>query len=81
VLMLKLHKDLSKAKTPPEQESLQRTIDALVYELYGLAKRKSELLRAGRSDSGYRPAKTRLTVCTLPKGATRGDVVALPVQE
>ena len=41
--MLKLHKDLPKAKTPHEQESLNRTIeatdkqiDALVYELYGL---------------------------------------------
>jgi hypothetical protein len=42
-LMLKLHKDLPKAKTPPEQESIQcqiaatdRQIDVLVYELYGL---------------------------------------------
>ncbi|MEI7902423.1 MAG: hypothetical protein WCK89_19410 [bacterium] len=41
--MLKLHKDLPKAKTPHEQESLQRqiaatdkAIDALVYELYEL---------------------------------------------
>ena len=41
--MLKLHKDLPKAKTPHEQEYLQRQmvatdkeIDALVYELYGL---------------------------------------------
>jgi len=41
--MLKLHKDLPKAKTPHEQESLQRQIaatdrqiDRLVYELYGL---------------------------------------------
>jgi hypothetical protein len=38
-----LHKQLPKAKTPPEPESLKRTIaatdnqiDALVYELYGL---------------------------------------------
>ena len=38
-----LHKQLPKAKTPREQESLRRTIaatdkaiDALVYELYGL---------------------------------------------
>ena len=38
-----LHKQLPKAKTPHEQESLKRTIeatdsqiDALVYELYGL---------------------------------------------
>ena len=42
-LMLKLQKDMPKAKTPHEQESLKRTIaatddqiDALVYELYGL---------------------------------------------
>jgi hypothetical protein len=41
--MLKLHKDLPKAKTPHEQESLQRQIaatdkqiDQLVYELYKL---------------------------------------------
>jgi hypothetical protein len=41
--MLKLRKDLPKAKTPHEQESLQRQIaatdgqpDTLVYELYGL---------------------------------------------
>jgi len=38
-----MHKDLPKAKTPHEQESLQRyisatdkQIDLLVYELYGL---------------------------------------------
>jgi hypothetical protein len=48
--MLKLHKDLPKAKTPHEQESIQRqiaatdkAIDALVYELYGL------------TDAGLRP--------------------------
>jgi predicted nucleic acid-binding Zn-ribbon protein len=41
--MLDLHKQLTKANTPHEQESLKRTIavtdnqiDALVYELYGL---------------------------------------------
>jgi hypothetical protein len=41
--MAKSHKDLPKAKTPHEQESLQRQIaatdkqiDQLVYELYGL---------------------------------------------
>ena len=40
---LKLHKDSPRAKTPHEQESLQRQIaatdrqiEALVYELYGL---------------------------------------------
>jgi len=43
--MLKLHKGLPKAMKPHERESLQRqiaasdkTIDALVYELYGLTK-------------------------------------------
>jgi hypothetical protein len=41
--ILDLHKQLPKAKTPHEQESLKRTIaatdnqiDTLVYELYGL---------------------------------------------
>jgi hypothetical protein len=43
--MFELHRQLPKAKTPHEQESLKRTIaatdaqiDALVYELYGLTK-------------------------------------------
>ena len=43
MMTLKLHQDLPKARTPHEQESLQRqiavtdkAIDALVYELYGL---------------------------------------------
>jgi hypothetical protein len=42
--MLDLHRQLPKAKTPHEQESLRRAmeatdsqIDALVYELYGLS--------------------------------------------
>jgi desulfoferrodoxin (superoxide reductase-like protein) len=35
-MMLKLHKDLPKAKTPHEQESLQRQIDALECDLHGL---------------------------------------------
>jgi hypothetical protein len=41
--MLRLHRDLSGAKTPNEKETLQRQIaatdeqiDQLVYELYGL---------------------------------------------
>jgi len=41
--MLKLHKDLPRAKAPHEQESIQRQIasadkqiDTFVYELYGL---------------------------------------------
>jgi hypothetical protein len=45
--MLRLHKDLPKAKTPPERESIERAIaatdrqiDALVYELYGLTEEK-----------------------------------------
>jgi hypothetical protein len=49
--MLKLHKDLPKAKTPHEQESLKRTIaatdkaiDGLVYELYGLTEQESRIV-------------------------------------
>jgi hypothetical protein len=49
--MLKLHEDLPKAKTPHEQESLQRQIaatdnqiDQLVYELYGLTKEEIEIV-------------------------------------
>jgi hypothetical protein len=45
------HKDLPKAKTPHEQESLQRqiaatdkAIDALVYELYGLAEEEIRIV-------------------------------------
>jgi hypothetical protein len=52
--MLKLHKDLPKAKTPHEQESLQRTIaatdaqiDALVYELYGLTEEEVRIVEGG----------------------------------
>ncbi|MCX6842999.1 MAG: hypothetical protein NTX53_12035, partial [candidate division WOR-3 bacterium] len=50
-MMLKLHKDLPKAKTPHEQESLQRqiaatdkAIDALVYELYGLTEEEIKVV-------------------------------------
>jgi hypothetical protein len=46
-----LHKQLPKAKTPHEQESLQRQIaatdgqiDALVYELYGLTEDEIRLV-------------------------------------
>ena len=53
-LMLKLHKDLPKAKTPHEQESLQRQIaatdkqiDTLVYELYGLAEDEIRMVGGG----------------------------------
>ena len=53
---LKLHKDLPKAKTPHEQESLQRQIaatdkqiDALVYELYGLTKEEITIVEAART--------------------------------
>jgi len=55
--MLKLHKDLPKAKTPHEQESLKRTIaatdkqiDQLVYELYGLTEDEIRIVEgaAGR---------------------------------
>jgi hypothetical protein len=49
--MLRLHKDLPKAKTPREQESLKRTIVAtdrqigpLVYELYGLTEDETRIV-------------------------------------
>ena len=52
--MLKLHKDLPKAKTPHEQESLQRqiaatdkAIDGLVYELYGLTEEETRIVEGG----------------------------------
>lgn len=52
--MLKLHKDLPKAKTPHEQESLKRMIastdaqiDALVYELYGLTEEEIRIVEKG----------------------------------
>jgi hypothetical protein len=51
--MLKLHRDLPKAKTPHEQESIQRqiaatdkAIDALVYELYGLTEEEIRIVEA-----------------------------------
>ncbi len=51
--MLKLHEDLPAAKTPHEQESLKRTIeatdkaiDALVYELYGLTGEEVRIVEA-----------------------------------
>ena len=53
--MLKLHKDLPKAKTPHEQESLQRqiaatdkAIDALVYELYGLTQEEIRIVEGDK---------------------------------
>ena len=55
VTKLKLHKDLPKAKTPHEQESLQRQIaatdkqiDALAYELYGLTEEETERVEGDR---------------------------------
>jgi len=49
--MLDLHKQLPKAKTPHEQESLKRTIEAtdkqigaLVYELYGLSEQEIRIV-------------------------------------
>jgi hypothetical protein len=49
--MLDLHKQLPKAKTPHEQESLQRTIaatdpwiDALVYGLQGLTENELRIV-------------------------------------
>ena len=51
--MLDLHKQLPKAKTPHEQESLKRTIaatdkqiDALVYELYGLTEEEISIVQS-----------------------------------
>jgi hypothetical protein len=51
-----LLKQLPKAKTPHEQESLKRTIaatdnqiDALVYELYGLSGEEVAIVEAGWS--------------------------------
>ena len=53
--MLKLHKDLPKAKTPNEQESIQRQIaasdkqiDQLVYELYGLTEDEIRIVEGGQ---------------------------------
>jgi hypothetical protein len=52
--MLKLHKDLPKAKTPHEQESLKRTIavtdryiGTLVYELCGLTQAEAGIVEVG----------------------------------
>jgi type II secretory pathway component PulJ len=53
--MLTLHKDLPKAKTPHEQESLQRQIAAtdrqrrLVYELYGLTEEEIRIVEGCES--------------------------------
>jgi len=54
-LMLKLNKDLPEAKTPHEQESLQRQIaaadgriDDLVYELYGLTEDENRIVGGAR---------------------------------
>ena len=54
--MLDLHKQLPKAKTPHEQESLRRTIaaadkqiDALVYELYGLTEPEVRIIEEAAS--------------------------------
>ena len=53
--MLDLHKQLPKAKTPHEQESLNRTIaatdnqiDALVFELYGLTEQEIAIVEGTR---------------------------------
>ena len=49
--MLKLRKDLPKAKTPHQQESVQRQIaatdnqiDTLVYELYGVTEEDTKIV-------------------------------------
>jgi len=55
-MMLKLHKDLPKAKTPHEQESLHRQsaaadkqVDLLVYKLYGLTGTEIAIVEDARS--------------------------------
>ena len=55
--MLKLHKDLPKAKMPHEQESLKRTIEATdkqidgsVYEFYGLTEDEVRIVEGGLHD-------------------------------
>ena len=52
--MLKLHRDLPKAKTPHEREIMKRQvaatdrqIDALVYGLYGLTEDEIRIVGAG----------------------------------
>ena len=52
--VLKLHKNLPKATTPHEQESIQRQIaatdrqiDMLVYELYGLTEEDVNIIEEG----------------------------------
>jgi hypothetical protein len=52
---MELHKDLPKAKTPHEPESLKRTIavadtqiDQLVYELYRLTKKEIGIVEGRR---------------------------------
>jgi hypothetical protein len=54
--MLKLHGDLPKAKTPPEQGSLQRRIaatdkqvDALVYVHYGVTGNGNRTIKAEKT--------------------------------
>jgi hypothetical protein len=49
--MLKLHKDLPKAKTAPDKTAIERQvaatdkrIDQLVYELYGLAEEEIRIV-------------------------------------
>jgi hypothetical protein len=51
---MRLRKNSPKAKTPHEQESLQRQIaatdqqiDALVYELYGLTEEEMRIVEGG----------------------------------
>jgi hypothetical protein len=52
--MLKLHKDLPKAKTTLEKTSIERQIaatdkqiDQLVYELYGLTEKEIKIVEGG----------------------------------
>jgi hypothetical protein len=58
---LRLRKNLTKAKTPHEQESIQRQIaatdkqiDALVYELYGLTEEGIRIVEGVAGECGRR---------------------------
>ena len=45
--MLVLHKDLDATKVPAQHTVIQRQIDQLVYELYGLTDEEIKIVEAG----------------------------------
>jgi hypothetical protein len=60
--MLRLHKDLPKAKTAQEKTALQRMIastdrqiDDLVYDLYGLSKDEVRIVEGADAVGGRKP--------------------------